>query len=394
MNCGCCKENCDETSLRPAGALYVHVPLCVAKCRYCDFYSLPFDAPAARRLPGAIARELELRRECLALPLVTVFIGGGTPTALGPGSLAELLAATRPLIDTRTEFSVEANPGTFDPAVARTLRDGGVNRVNFGVQSFRDGELAALGRIHSARQAHEAIRLARETEFEHVGLDLIYGIPGQSLADWQDNVREAVRLEIDHLSCYALSFEEDTPLGRDLAAGLVAEMPEAMQKECYYQTIEIAAAAGLEHYEISNFARPAARCRHNLTYWRNEPYLGLGPAAASYVQGVRRTNTPDLAAYLRAIDAAAPPPCQSETLSPRVRMAETAMLALRMIDGLDRTAFGARFGLDVHDAFPQSIPRYVSQGALELSFSHLRLARWSLFACDTILADIVAEANG
>jgi oxygen-independent coproporphyrinogen-3 oxidase len=339
-----------------------------------------------------VVRELDLHRSSLKEPLETLFIGGGTPTALGADLLTALLAALGPLINSGTEFSVEANPGTFDDSVASALAAGGVNRVNFGVQSFRDSELRALGRIHNARQAREAVRLARSRRFPRVGLDLMYGIPGQSLDDWRDNLRRAMELEIDHLSCYALSFEPRTPLGQELARGAVAEMPEEEQKACYQSAIDLAGQAGFEHYEISNFARPGARCRHNLTYWRNETYLGLGPAAASYIDAARRTNRPDLPAYLRALESNSPPPADCETLPLRGRMAETAMLGLRLIEGLDRRAFAQRFGLDPTEAFPQSIRRYAQQGALLITPSHIRLAPWTLFASDTILADIIAEA--
>jgi oxygen-independent coproporphyrinogen-3 oxidase len=386
-----CKQNCDETSRHSARSLYIHVPLCLAKCRYCDFYSLPLDSQAADRFVRMVCRELGLHRDCIAQPLETLFIGGGTPTALGTSLLTELLASLGPLIDNRTEFSVEANPGTFDDSVASALARGGVNRVNFGVQSFRDSELRTLGRIHDARQAGEAVRLARSQGFPRVGLDLIYGVPGQSLQDWQDNLRQAMDLGIDHLSCYALSFEPLTPLGQDLARGAVTEMPEQEQKACYQSAIDLAGDAGFEHYEISNFARQGARCRHNLTYWRNETYLGLGPAAASYIDAVRRTNRPDLSAYLLALESNSPPPADCETLPLRGRMAETAMLGLRLIEGLDRRAFAQRFGMDPVEAFPQSIRRYADQDALIITPSHIRLAQWTLFASDTILADIISE---
>ena len=387
-----CKKNYDETSRQNARSLYVHAPLCLAKCRYCDFYSLPLDERSAGEFVRGVVRELNLHRDSVALPLETLFIGGGTPTALGAELLTELLAALKPLLDGKIEFSVEANPGTFDDSVASALAAGGVNRVNFGVQSFRDPELRALGRIHNARQAGEAVRLARSRGFPRVGLDLIYGIPGQSIEDWRGNLRQAAALGIDHLSCYALSFEPRTPMGQDLARGAVAEMPEQEQKACYQAAIEIAGGAGFEHYEISNFARPGARCRHNLTYWRNETYLGLGPGAASYIDAVRRTNRPDLAAYLLALESNSPPPADCETLPLRGRMAETAMLGLRLIEGLDRRAFAQRFGIDPVEAFPQSIPRYADQGALLITPSHIRLPSWVLFACDTILADIISES--
>ncbi len=220
---------------------------------------------------------------------------------------------------------------------------------------------------------------------------MIYGIPGQTLESWKDDVRQAIDLGIDHLSCYALSFESGTPLGGELARGAVSEMPEADQEACYRAAIELAAAAGLEHYEISNFARPGSRCRHNLTYWRNETYLGLGPAAASYIGGSRRTNRPDLGAYIEALEQHRPPPADAESLPIGGRMAETAMLGMRLIEGLDRAAFAHRFAVDVLDAFPHTTRRYADQGAIAVSPSHVRLAERALFACDTILANIVAE---
>jgi oxygen-independent coproporphyrinogen-3 oxidase len=228
---------------------------------------------------------------------------------------------------------------------------------------------------------------------DNVGLDLIYGIPGQSLASWRMSLRQALDLEIDHLSCYALSFEPDTPLGRDLADGSVRELGEDQQRAFYETAIEMAAAAGLEHYEISNFARPGRQCRHNLTYWHNQTYLGLGPAAASYTALSRRTNRRDLGAYLAALESGAPPPADAETLPIGGRMAETAMLGLRLIEGLDRRTFAQRFGLDPTEAFARNIDRYVRQQALVVSPTHIRLASWTLFACDTILADIVAEGQ-
>jgi oxygen-independent coproporphyrinogen III oxidase len=458
-----CKQNRDEVSLPCCRALYVHVPFCLAKCRYCDFYSVPvplaeaaaeletgtgsesarfspirclspFPAPPPGEAGGpaagvcggngdrhrngerhavaepvpisagmpakalvpeylrAVGPELQARAGCLAAPLASVFVGGGTPTVLGPRRLADLLGLLTPWIDAQTEFSVEANPGTVDDQVAGVLAAAGVNRVNLGVQSLRDEELRVLGRIHSADGARQSVATLRAAGLDNVGLDLIYGIPGQTVDTWRQSVDQALAMGPNHLSCYALSFEPGTPLAADLLAETVTEMDEADQEACYRHAIAACATAGLEHYEISNFARPHRRCRHNLTYWHNQPYLGIGPGAASYVGGDRRTNDRDLPAYTRALLAGQAPPATSEHLEGRHAMAEAVMLALRLIDGIDRHAFAARYGSDVCEAFPNSIPLYQGLGMLEVTPDRVRICPSALFLADTILADIVDEA--
>ncbi|MFB3894274.1 MAG: radical SAM family heme chaperone HemW [Phycisphaerae bacterium] len=373
-------------------ALYVHIPFCLAKCRYCDFYSRTMDPGSAGEYPTAAIKELFLRGACLDRPVASAFVGGGTPTVLGADLLDRLLAAIVPLAGEDTEFSVEANPGTLDGLVVEVLAARGVNRVNLGVQSFDDSELRMLGRIHDAAVARAAVAMLRQAGLANVGIDLIYGIPGQTMASWRRSISEAVGLGIEHLSCYALSFEEHTPLWEDLRSGRVAQMDETLQRDCYYAAIEAAAAAGLRHYEISNFARPGRECRHNVSYWRNEPYLGIGPGAASYVAGERRTNSPDLRAYADSLAAGKPPPATSERLIGRALMAETLMLGLRMIDGVSRAEFAQRFGPDPVDAFPRAFDRYARHGAVVITPDAVHIAREALFVADTILADILAEA--
>jgi oxygen-independent coproporphyrinogen-3 oxidase len=375
-----------------AGALYVHVPFCLAKCGYCDFYSIPVQPDLATRCVDALAAELRTQKEFLKEPLASIFVGGGTPTSIGAEPLRRLLLPLSRHADARTEFTVEANPGTVDPAVAAAMAQAGVNRISLGVQSFQTEELALLGRIHTPHQADQTIAMLRSAGLDHLSVDLIYGIPGQSLSSWLESLRRAVELGVEHLSCYALSFEPDTPLGRRLKAGEIRQVDEQLQKDCYYAAIDAAEATGMEHYEISNFARSGRRCRHNITYWENEPYVGIGPAATGYIAGERRTNCPDLAAYLQAIEAGLPPPSTSEHLTGRAAMAEAVMLGLRLTEGIDRKAFAVRYGLDVADAFPRAISRYAQLGALVVTGSHLRLRRSALFVADTVLAEVLAEA--
>ena len=373
------------------GALYVHVPFCRSKCGYCDFYSLADGRELAEACVRAICLELRRQAHHLALPLDSIFVGGGTPTAIQLPFLEQLLAVLAEYGGDRTEFSIEANPCTITDDLAASLHDAGVNRVNLGAQSFVEAELAALGRIHGPAQIVAAWEILRRTGHKRLGLDLIYGAPGQGLDSWRFSLDEALGLAPDHLSCYALTIAGDTDLGRQRDSGEFVEMDESDQAECYRTAVSAARAAGLEQYEISNFAAPGKRCRHNLTYWRNEPYLGLGPAATSYTGGVRRTNRPDLKAYIQAIEAGDAPPCSREKLTGRAEMGETMMLALRMIEGVDRAAFIARFGIDLPDAFGRTIQRYCSLGALQLTRSHLRITPDAMLVSNTIMADILAE---
>jgi oxygen-independent coproporphyrinogen-3 oxidase len=382
-----CKKN------RPvAAALYVHVPLCRRKCRYCDFYSRPHAQDAAQRFVRAATAELAARRSELAAPLASVFIGGGTPTALGGEELAELLGACRKLVDADTEFTVEANPGTIDTGTAEMLIGCGVNRVSMGAQSFQADELRTLGRTHAVEQIAQAVEVLRAGGIENINLDLIYGIPGQTPATWRESLRWALSLGCEHLSCYALSFEAGTPLARAKDAGELAEMAESLQRHCYYQAIDAAQNAGMRHYEISNFARPGRECRHNINYWKNKSYVGIGPAAASFIGQVRRTNHPDLQAYASAVLTGNTPPNDSECLTGRAAMAETVMLGLRLTQGVDIKDFISRFNQSPLTAFPQTVARYRQVGALVVDSGHLRLSGAHLFVTDSILADFLAEA--
>jgi oxygen-independent coproporphyrinogen-3 oxidase len=386
------REIAPPTRQDAVGALYVHVPFCVSKCAYCDFYSVPFDRQAAKGYLEALGAELSMQGRRLSRPLESIFVGGGTPVSLPVELLDHLLDLLEPLAGAGTEFTVEANPGTVTPEKASLLAARKVNRVSLGVQSLEPAELAVLGRIHSAEQASEAIDLLRKQRIDNLSIDLIYGVPGQTASSWHRTLDRAAALHVGHVSMYGLTFEEGTPLHRDLLAGRVGAMPEEEQRACYYDGAAFLASEGLGQYEISSFARPARRCRHNLTYWLNEPYLGLGPAAASYVDGQRRTTIPDLEQYVRPLLAGSPPPCQAERLSGQDAMAEAMMLGLRLIEGVDRRAFARRYGCDPAEAFPSTIDRYTRVGALLVDNSHIRLAHESLYVSDSVIADVLSES--
>jgi len=385
-----------DSKINPApsqtvGAIYVHIPFCASKCGYCDFYSLADTRDLSRACVKAICLELKRNAKKLIAPLNSIFVGGGTPTSLAPPLLKELLDALGEYRDEQTEFSVEANPCSVTDQIAKIMHHAGVNRVNLGAQSFVQEELTALGRIHDPETIATAWRTLRNAGHQRLGLDLIYASPGQNLDSWRYSLDKALALKPEHLSCYALTIESDTPIGRLRDSGEFIEMDEADQANCYNATVQTAAAAGLEQYEISNFAAPGMQCLHNLTYWRNESYLGLGPAAASYIDRVRRTNKPDIKAYIRAIENSEPPPAESEKLTGRAEMGETMMLALRMNQGVNRQQFAQRFGIDPADAFAATIQRYCSMGAMFMDRQWLRIAPRAMLVSNTILADILSE---
>lgn len=374
-----------------AGALYVHVPLCRRKCRYCDFFSCDSGSTPPASVVDALLWELQIHENVLKSPLDSIFVGGGTPTILEADNLRRLLEGVACLAGPRTEFTVEANPDSLTEEVAAVLASAGANRVSVGVQSLADVELAALGRLHNAAQVETAVNLLRANGLANFSLDLIYGIPGQSLDSWRRTLGAAIDLAPRHVSCYALSFEDGTALHDDLHAGRVEEMPDDMQQSCYRSAVEMLAAAGLERYEISNFCVDGARCVHNMTYWRNMPYLGVGPSAASYIAGVRRTNWRDIHSWLGAVQNRHACPCDSETLDWPMNMAETLMLSLRLCDGVERRSMIERFGADPVETFPQSIGKYAGMGLLIVD-DRLRLAPDAFFLSNSVLADIIHEA--
>ena len=374
----------------PVRALYVHVPFCHTICGYCDFYSVVYDRKAIAPLVDALLTELELVRAHHDLAIETIFVGGGTPTTLPPQQLARLLTALRAAITSDDpEFTVEANPATVSPEIARVLADGGVNRVSIGAQSFNASELVVLERIHKPAQVAQTLESIRAAGIEHLNLDLIFAIPGQSLDSWRRNLRSAIELGVEHLSCYALTYEPETPLFERLQSGRVHPCDNSLEADMYEATIDDLAAAGFEHYEISNFARPGRRCRHNLIYWRNEHYVGIGPAAAGFVEGRRSKNAPDLAAYVRAIEAGQSACVESEQRDRDGQARETMMLGLRLIHGVEHSRFSARFGVPPRKAFAAAVAQHERSGLLRVDEHSIRLSRRGLLLADTVIADFL-----
>jgi oxygen-independent coproporphyrinogen-3 oxidase len=373
--------------------LYVHIPFCAVRCPYCDFNTY---APKERGQVGlealfepyTAALVTEIRRAGEARgrpPAHTVFIGGGTPTVLPPELLARILDACRKAFDLAPEAEItsEANPGTVDQARFAALRAMGVNRLSMGVQSFDDAELRWLGRIHTAAEAEAAFAAARGAGFENINLDFIFGLPRQSPATWEATLTRAIGLGPEHLSLYSLTIEHDTPLADQVRRGLTPAPDDDLAADLYLAACDTLAAGGYEQYEISNWARPISshqlpassfQCRHNLVYWRREPYLGFGAGAHSFEGEQRWWNVRSVPQYIGQISAGRSPEAGSETIDHRLAMGETMMLGLRLtIEGVPDTRFRERYGVGLDEVFGQEIRRLITKGLLEQPPDRVRL---------------------
>jgi len=372
----------------PAKALYVHVPFCKSKCPYCDFNSVPFDSRLAKVYIEAMAADLI--RSTRGMRPQTIYLGGGTPTVLEMPLLEQLLTLIDREVDTSgiVEFTTEANPGTIDRQKIELLHENGVNRLSIGVQSFDDGLLETLGRGHTADEAIEAYQLARAT-FTQISIDLIYAVPGETPAVWQADLDRAAALGPEHVSAYCLICEEGTPLAGRVARGEVMLVDDDVARDMYDAARTTLPEAGLAQYEISNFARQGCRCKHNITYWRNEPYVGVGPGAASYDGHTRLTKLRDVVRYISALQAGQSVTEHEEELPPRKKAAETLMLALRMNEGITTDEFTERAGEDLAGTFGPVIDKHVADGFLSFESGRLKLTERGMPVADTILADFL-----
>ena len=369
---------------------YVHLPFCTTKCGYCDFYSLPTIPGLIDGLVNALAAEIAARDP--KRPVETIFIGGGTPTVLPAEALDRILELVTAHTGPVSEFTVEANPSSTDELKLDLLRKRGVNRISFGAQSFDPAELKVLERLHDPQHIFESVSAARAAGFDNINLDLIYAIPGQSMASWRATLQRAVELGTEHLSCYALMYEPGTSLTRLRHQGRVVQADEDLEAEMFDCTIDTLTAAGYEHYEISNFARSGRRCRANVIYWENREYLGIGPSAVSYLDGVRRKNVPDVRKYVEA-PSSAPKSivAEEEQLAPEDRARETAIQMLRMTEGINHARFEAITGFKANEFFSRQIAEYAGLGLIESDASCVRLTRRGLLLSNKVMTAFLDE---
>ena len=351
--------------------IYLHIPFCVRKCAYCDFVSFP-NGSVPESYADALLTEIELVSRGGSYPAAfdTVFFGGGTPSLLTGDQMRHIMNALRERFDIRAEaeISMEANPGTVTPEKMAAYREAGINRLSIGLQSTRDTLLHEIGRIHSFDQFLTTMKNAREAGFSNINVDLMHGLPNQTIPQYLDSINTVCDLGVQHISAYSLILEEHTPLYDCVERGEIAAPEEDLVADMQDEGIDLLEERGYHRYEISNFARDGFECRHNLNYWQNGEYLGFGIAAHGVVRDrkwTRYANVDNLEEYNRLIARGKRPLAETIRLSPRDEMFECVMLGLRLIRGIDRAAFLARFDLDVVEAYPKAMELLRKRGWIE-----------------------------
>jgi len=396
----------------PPVALYIHIPFCAARCPYCDFNTYAGLETLFEPYIAALTREIRQAGKAYGHPPArTIFIGGGTPTVLPPELLARVLDVCQEAFDVApsAEITSEANPGTVDQARFVALHQMGVNRLSMGVQSFDDGELRWLGRIHTAAEAEAAFAAARTAGFANINLDFIFGLPGQNPRTWAHTLTRATALGPEHLSLYSLTVEPGTPLADRVRRGLESAPDDDLAAELYLAAMDTLDARGYIQYEISNWARgdekrkmknaiskqnsltpPAYACQHNLVYWHYEPYLGFGAGAHSYYGRRRWWNVNAVPEYIRRVNASESPQAGDETIDRRLAMGEMMLLGLRLVaEGVTDARFQTRFGTGLGEAFGPEIERLVQQGLLERRPDRVRLTRGGRLLGNQVFAEFL-----
>lgn len=371
-------------------AIYVHLPFCPYICPYCDFAKWQHTPAAAARYLTALEREIQ---STAAVQGTTLFFGGGTPNTYDAVALARLIAALRShfALSDDAEISVEINPDLTLCEALPALRAAGVNRLSIGVQSFDESELRTLGRRHAPADVAIVVERARAAGFSNVSIDLMFGVPGQTEVSWTQSLDRALALGVEHLSTYGLTVEDGTPYARWYERDPGAFFDGDREAGLYQIAMDRTGAAGFEHYEISNFARPGFRCAHNANYWRNGAYVGLGVGAASYLDGVRSTHTRDLAAYCVAALDGKPIAGDSECLQGDARTGEAAMLALRTLEGVDTREFRERYAVEFFTQYATVIADLEAAGMIRVSGERVALTQRGRFLANDVCGAFLAR---
>ncbi len=375
--------------------LYVHLPYCTTKCGYCDFFSVPLGDRDPQPVVESVMAELGSRVGACRDRVRTVFVGGGTPTVLPTELLRSILSKLRSIVPVGdlAEYTVEANPATVDEAKVKMLLDEGVTRVSMGAQSFDPAELATLERIHNPEDILLSMEVLRRAGMGQINLDLIFGISGQTIESWKRSLRRAIDLQPDHIACYGLTYEAGTRLHAQRARGSITPCDEGIEAEMYILMVETLVDAGYEQYETSNFAKPGCRSEHNLTYWKNGPFIGVGPSAAGFADGRRYKNVSEIAAYIRQINERGHAEAESESVDREKLIIEMVMMQLRLIEGLSVADFRARIGVDPRTLFKRPLQRIVEAEMCVVTETHISLTLKGRLVSDAIMAELVAESD-
>jgi putative oxygen-independent coproporphyrinogen III oxidase len=378
---------------RAPKAVYIHIPFCTNKCHYCDFNSYVLKGQPVADYLNALEREMALT--VAAVPperIETVFVGGGTPTVLLPDQMERFLSMVArhfPLDDPQLEFTMEANPGTTDEEKLAVMKAGGVNRISFGVQSFDNGLLQRIGRIHNTDDVYRSLENARKLGFDNLSIDLMFGLPGQTTEHMRQSLDAALALDLQHYSLYSLKVEENTLFHTLYQKGRLPLPSEEEEAEMYLMIIERLKQAGYKHYEISNFARPGYESRHNTTYWRNESYYGLGAGAHGYVNRKRHVNVKGIAEYIAAA-AHGLPVLETEEVAPHEAMEDFMMVGLRLLRGVRQDDFARQFGgRRLEDVFGATLGKLQAAGLLERTEDGYRLSDKGLLLGNEVFAEFI-----
>tara|TARA_R110002095_G_scaffold194927_2_gene173388 strand:- start:7193 stop:8395 length:1203 start_codon:yes stop_codon:yes gene_type:complete len=372
---------------RPSSA-YIHVPFCQHRCGYCDFTLVAQKDHLINEYLAAM--EKQLAEAGKGIELKTLFLGGGTPTHLSIEQLQRLFDAvfSRFQLAANYEFSIEANPLNLSEGKIDFLKQSGVNRVSLGVQSFDSEILTFLERDHQPQQIFEIVQNL-QSRIENVSLDLIFAVPGQTLEGWKTSLTEAVRLNVPHISTYGLTIEKGTSFWSRQKAGLFDLPEDDLAGIMYEHSLEFLNSEGLQHYEISNFARPGYECQHNEVYWTGHPYFGFGPGAASYLNGIRRQNHRSVISWLKRIAAGDTPIAEQEELTPENRAREAIIFSLRRRAGINVSEFAERYGIDLYDLSKAAIQKHIEAGFLEETPTHVRLTQAGCLLADSVVIDFL-----
>lgn len=369
---------------------YVHVPFCSHRCGYCDFTLIAGRDDLVSDYLDALEREIAKAQIRSPIELDTLFFGGGTPTHPAPHEMRRLfqIVFQQFEISTMSEVSVEANPLDLTDEKTDLLADSGVNRISLGVQSFSAEALQLLERDHRPGQIADVMTRLRR-RFDNISIDLIFGVPGQTLDDWKTTLSKAIELEPQHLSTYGLTFEQGTRFWTRLARGELGRIDEDLEREQYATAMDQLTSAGFEQYEISNFAKPGFQCRHNNVYWNGDEYFGFGPGAARYVDGRRETNIRSVLGWLSRLEKHASPVADCEDLDPRHRARELIYLGLRRCAGISRSSFRDRTGIELDDLAGEVIREQVKLGLVEDDGMSIRLTREGRFIADRVVMEFL-----
>lgn len=381
-----------KTNSRPPEAVYIHIPFCTNKCFYCDFNSYVLKDQPVMDYLYALDREMELTVKNTPPGVIkTIFVGGGTPTVLKPDEMAYFLKSVRthfPNWEENIEFSMEANPGTTDLEKLKVMKEGGVNRVSFGVQAFQNELLTGIGRIHNVDDVYRSLENARAAGIDNLSVDLMFGLPNQTVEMLSESIRKALELDLPHYSIYSLKVEENTLFHTLFNKNKLPLPNEEDELQMYLLLMSSMKEAGYNQYELSNFAKPGMESRHNITYWRNEDYYGLGAGAHGYVGRQRHINVKGVNPYIEATRKGLPR-LDAYPISEAEAMEDFMMVGLRMHEGVSNEAFQEQFGRSLEEVFEKSLHKMLNAGLLELEAGHYRLSKQGILFGNDVFAEFV-----